>query len=159
MAVANIIAGLLGMFIGGALVDYYGKIRMMSIYLILLIILIVALVLLKVYWNNYLLVPAFIISFYILYTFLLIAIFATAMELCWKRISATQFTLYMAISNLGRATGAGFLGEIKAYFISWEYVILVHTIAAVFMLTLLAGMNTKKHLLSLGILEQRMSNS
>jgi PAT family beta-lactamase induction signal transducer AmpG len=101
-------------------------------------------------------IPSFIISFYILYTFLTIAIFATAMELCWKRISATQFTLYMAIANLGRATGAGFLGEIKEYLVSWEYVILTYTIAAIIMFVLLMGMNTEKHLLNVSLLENKM---
>lgn len=153
MAIANIVAGIMGMIVGGALVDFFGKIRMMSIYLICLIVLIVSMSLFKVYWLDTIMVQAFIILYYILYTFLTIAIFATAMELCWKRISATQFTLYMAISNLGRATGAGFLGEIKDYFVSWDYVILTYAISAIIMLTLLFGMNTKKHLFKISLLE------
>lgn len=154
MATVNIIAGILGMFIGGALVDFFGKIRMMSIYLVLLIILMISMTVLNTYWNDAFLVPAFIFSYYTLYTFLTIAIFATAMEISWKKISATQFTLYMAISNLGRATGAGFLGELKNYLVLWEYVILVYAVAAIIMLVLLFGMNTEKHLLKISQLEE-----
>jgi PAT family beta-lactamase induction signal transducer AmpG len=111
----------------------------------------------KVYWNNNYFVACFIFAFNTLVTFQTIAVLATAMELCWKRISATQFTLYMAINNLGRAAGAGYLGEIKTFLVSWEYVILVYVVSSVIMLTLLTFMNTEKHLLSVNRLENRYS--
>ena len=107
------------------------------------------------YWPTTFFVPTFIISYYILYTFLTIAIFASAMELCWKRISATQFTLYMAVSNLGRATGAGYLGIFKEFLVEWEYVILIYTVASLTMLILLQYMNFNKHLESV----ERLENS
>ena len=158
IATATIIGGILGMVAGGALVDYFGKIRMMSVYLIALILLIIGMVIFKNYWHGAYFVSGFIVAYYILQTFLYIAIFATAMELCWKRISATQFTLYMAINNIGRAAGAGFLGEIKSFFQTWEYVILIYAGVALIMLILLNIMNTKKHLLSVGILEENHLN-
>ena len=158
MATANIVAGLSGMFVGGALVDIYGKKRMMSIYLIALIILTISMAALSIYWPTTFFVPTFIISYYILYTFLTIAIFASAMELCWKRISATQFTLYMAISNLGRATGAGYLGFFKDFLIKWEYVILIYTVASLIMLMLLRYINFNKHLASVEALESSHLN-
>ena len=154
MAIANITGGILGMFAAGALVDFFGKVRMMSIYLILLIILILFMVLFKDYWSSQTFVPGFIICYYMLYTFLTIAIFASAMELCWKRISATQFTLYMAISNLGRATGAGLLAHVKDILVSWEYIILVYAFTSLTMLILIRWMNFKKHLKSVQILEE-----
>lgn len=157
MAIANITAGLLGMFVGGALVDFFGKIRMLSIYLILLILLTVAMVVFKDYWSNQFFIPGFIFFYNTLYTFLQIAIFATAMELCWKRISATQFTLYMAICNLGRAAGAGYLGEIKTLLVEWENVILVYTCSAFIMLMLVIFIKTEKHLLSVNKLENKYS--
>lgn len=158
MATANIVAGLSGMFIGGALVDIFGKKRMMSIYLIALILLTISMAVFSNYWPTKFFVPTFIITYYILYTFLTIAIFASAMELCWKRISATQFTLYMAISNLGRATGAGYLGIFKDVLVKWEYVILIYTVASLFMLVLLRYMNFNKHLASVDVLENNHLN-
>ncbi|NOQ92548.1 MAG: MFS transporter, partial [Flavobacteriaceae bacterium] len=158
MAVANIVAGLSGMFIGGALVDIFGKKKMMSIYLIALIILTISMASFSNYWPATFFVPTFIITYYILYTFLTIAIFASAMELCWKRISATQFTLYMAISNLGRAAGAGYLGVFKDFLVKWEYVILIYTIASIIMFVLLRYMNFNKHLTSVEILESSHLN-
>jgi PAT family beta-lactamase induction signal transducer AmpG len=145
MAIANISSGILGMFVGGALVDFFGKVRMISIYLVLSIILIVTMVLFKNYWSTQTFMPVIFISYYLLYTFLTIAIFASAMELCWKRISATQFTLFMAISNLGRATGAGLLGQLKDLLNSWDYVILTYAITSLLMLILVRWMNFNKH--------------
>ena len=153
MAVSNITAGLLGMFVGGALVDFFGKTKMMSFYLISLMVLVAIMALFKNSWSNSLFVPGFIVCYYTLYTFLNIAIFAAAMELCWKRISATQFTLYMAISNLGRATGAGLLGQLKDFFEVWEYVILVIALFALIMLILIRRMNVDKHLFKIDNLE------
>ncbi len=111
------------MIIGGFLIDYFGKVKMISIYMSLLILLVAAMSFLKSFWQNEVFVTGFIIGFYILLTFTTIAIFASAMQLCWKRISATQFTLYMAISNLGLAAGAALMGQLKG-FLDWEFVIL-----------------------------------
>jgi PAT family beta-lactamase induction signal transducer AmpG len=110
----------------------------------LLIILVAAMSFLKNFWHNEIFVTGFIIGFYILLTFTTIAIFASAMQLCWKRISVTQFTLYMAISNLGLAAGAALLGPLKGFF-NWEYVILAYIIFAVVMLVLIRFINFEKH--------------
>jgi PAT family beta-lactamase induction signal transducer AmpG len=143
-ATANLIAGILGMVIGGFLIDYFGKVRMITIYLSLLILLMLGMFFLKFYWVYEALVTGFIISFYILLTFNLIAIFASAMQLCWKRVSATQFTLYMAISNLGQAAGAALMGQLKG-FLNWEFVILSYIIFAGVMLVLIRFIHFEKH--------------
>jgi PAT family beta-lactamase induction signal transducer AmpG len=66
------------------------------------------------------------------------------MQLCWKRISATQFTLYMAISNLGLAAGAALMGPLKG-FLNWEYVILSYIVFAGVMLVLIRFIHFEKH--------------
>jgi PAT family beta-lactamase induction signal transducer AmpG len=66
------------------------------------------------------------------------------MQLCWKRVAATQFTLYMAISNLGLAAGAAVMGQLKG-FLDWEYVILIYVLFAVVMLVLIRFINFEKH--------------
>ncbi len=106
-SITTVIGGFLGMFIGGYMVDYFGKIKMLSVYLSLLIILIAVFAFMTDLWSNNIVIYAFITSYYTLYTFLCIAVFASAMHLCWKTVAATQFTLYMALSNMGRAAGAG----------------------------------------------------
>ena len=143
-ATANLISGIGGMIIGGFLIDYFGKVKMISIYLVLLILLIGAMSFLNVFWQNDVFVMGFIIGFYVLITFTTIAIFASAMQLCWKRVAATQFTLYMAISNLGLAAGAAIMGQLKGL-LNWEYVILAYIIFAVAMLILMRFINFEKH--------------
>jgi PAT family beta-lactamase induction signal transducer AmpG len=143
-ATANMIAGVLGMIIGGFLIDFFGKVKMISIYVGVLILLVTAMFFLKNFWQNEIIVIAFIIGFYILLTFTYIAIFASAMQLCWKRVAATQFTLYMAISNLGLAAGAAIMGQLKGLF-NWEYVILTYIVFASVMLILIRFINFKKH--------------
>jgi PAT family beta-lactamase induction signal transducer AmpG len=143
-ATANLISGISGMLIGGFLIDYFGKVKMISIYLSLIILLVAVMSFLNSLWQDELFVTGFIIGFYILITFTTIAIFASAMQLCWKRISATQFTLYMAISNLGLAAGAALMGQLKG-FLNWEYVILSYIVFAGLMLVLIRFIHFEKH--------------
>ena len=67
-ASANLVGGLLGMFVGGILVDFFGKIRMMIIYLISFILLVLIVAIFKSYWGNPFFIPGFIFSYYTLVT-------------------------------------------------------------------------------------------
>jgi PAT family beta-lactamase induction signal transducer AmpG len=151
-ATANLISGILGMIIGGFLIDYFGKVKMITIYMSVLILLAAAMSFLKSFWQNDIFVTGFIICFYVLLTFTNIAIFASAMQLCWKRVSATQFTLYMAISNLGLAAGAALMGQLKG-FLDWQFVILSYVLFACVMLVLVRFINFKNHQLRVEALE------
>ena len=119
-ATATLIGGISGMLIGGILIDKFGKIRMLNIYFFLLIALTAGLAFLKMYWINTWFISGFMIVYQVLYVFATIGVFATAMQCCWKKVSATQFTLYMTISNIGRIVGAKLIGPMKSNF-SWEY--------------------------------------
>ena len=143
-SITTVIGGFLGMFIGGYLVDYFGKIRMLSVYLFCITLLIAVFASFSNLWSNNLIIYTFILSYYTLYTFLCIAVFASAMHLCWKTVAATQFTLYMALSNMGRAAGAAMLGVLKTKF-SWEIVFLIIAIMPVIMVILIQLINFKKH--------------
>jgi PAT family beta-lactamase induction signal transducer AmpG len=151
-ATVNMISGILGMFVAGALIDFFGKIRMMTIYLLCLIGVVLAMTLMKNYWQNEFVVYGFFAGFFILDTFITIAVFATAMQLCWKRISATQFTLFMAIANIGHATGAKLLGPLTEN-LNWEYVILSVVIFASVMLILIRYIHFDSHLIKVNRLE------
>jgi len=93
---------------------------MLNIYFLLQIVLISALAFFKPYWLNNWFISAFMILYQILYVFSSIGIFATAMQCCWKKVSATQFTLYMTMANMGRIAGAKLIGPIKHQF-NWQY--------------------------------------
>lgn len=143
-SITTIIGGFLGMFIGGYLVDYFGKIKMLTLYLAIIIFLIASFAFMNNLWSNNYIVYAFILSYYTFYTFLCIAVFASGMHLCWKTVAATQFTLYMAISNMGRAAGAASLGLLKTNF-SWEIVFLIIAIMPVIMAVLIQFIHFDNH--------------
>ncbi|PVW16495.1 MFS transporter [Marixanthomonas spongiae] len=58
-SITTVVGGFLGMFIGGYLVDYFGKIKMLSIYLIFIIILIAIFAFLTNLWSQNIVVYAF----------------------------------------------------------------------------------------------------
>jgi MFS transporter, PAT family, beta-lactamase induction signal transducer AmpG len=122
-ATASLIGGISGMLLGGILIDKFGKIKMLNIYFFLLIALTAGFAFLKMYWGNKWFISSFMITYQILYVFTSIGVFATAMQCCWKKVSATQFTLYMTISNVGRIVGAKSIEPIKAHS-AWEYTLL-----------------------------------
>jgi PAT family beta-lactamase induction signal transducer AmpG len=143
-SITSVIGGILGMVIGGYLVDYFGKIKMLTLYLGILAILITVFAFIPNLWGNNIIIYIFILSYYTLFTFLCIAVFASAMHLCWKTVAATQFTLYMALSNVGRASGSALLGVLKTNF-SWEWVFIFIAIMPIIMVILIQFINFTKH--------------
>jgi PAT family beta-lactamase induction signal transducer AmpG len=122
-ASATLIGGISGLLIGGIMIDKFGKKRMLNIYFMLLVVFTIGLVLLKSYWANTSFIYGFMLLYSIMNVFATIGIFAIAMQCCWKKVSASQFTLYMTISNIGRIALASLIGPIKANF-NWEITIL-----------------------------------
>ena len=143
-ASTTLIAGILGMFVAGAMIDIFGKIRMMVWYAIALIILLLTMSLLTQFWTNKTFVTGFFVTFYSLNAFMTIATFAIAMQLCWKRIAATQFTLYMAISNIGLSVGSYLMGFMKTHF-DWQYVFMVYLVFMATVLLMMRFINFEKH--------------
>lgn len=141
---ANLIGGFLGMFAGGALADFFGKRRMMTFYALAMIILASVMSILSIYWANDRFVQGFILLFIALYVFISVAAFATGMGFCWKRVAATQFTLYMALANLGRSFGSGLLGLLKEY-LSWEFMFLAFNVFAVLMIVFIQLIRDHNH--------------
>lgn len=143
-SITTVVGGILGMVIGGYLVDYFGKLKMLTLYLGILTALITVFAFMPNLWGNNIIIYIFILSYYTLYTFLCIAVFASAMHLCWKTVAATQFTIYMALSNMGRASGAALLGVLKTNF-SWEWVFLFIALMPILMAILIQFINFNKH--------------
>jgi PAT family beta-lactamase induction signal transducer AmpG len=95
-------------------------------------------------WKENFAVYGFVLIYYILYTFITITLYAIAMQLSWKTVAATQFTLYMALSNMGRASGSGLLGPLKNS-MSWQYVFLFIALIPLVMVILIQFINFSKH--------------
>ncbi len=152
-ATASLIGGIGGMLIGGYLIDCFGKIRMLNIYFFLLILLTAALAFLKIYWVHRWFITSFMIVYEMLYVFTTIGIFALAMQCCWKKISASQFTLYMTIANLGRIAGAASIGPIKKH-ADWNYSILAFAIMIGVAWLAIQFLNINQHVTKIAVLEK-----
>lgn len=140
----TLVAGILGMFVAGAMIDIFGKIRMMVLYAFGLIALLLVMSFFTHYWTSKIFIIGFFVGFYTLDAFMTIAVFAIAMHLCWKRVAATQFTLYMAISNLGLAAGAWIMGVMKTHF-SWQYVFMIYLVFIAVVLIAMRFIHFEKH--------------
>lgn len=151
-ATASLIGGIGGMLIGGILIDRFGKKRMMNIYLFTLIGLTSAFVFLESYWVNTWFISIFMIVYQILYVFASIGIFAIAMQCCWKKVSASQFTMYMTLGNLGRIVGAKLIGPLKDQ-LDWNYTLLMFALMIALVWGLIQFLNINNHVKQVDRLE------
>lgn len=153
-ASATLIGGLSGVFIGGYLIDRFGKKRMLNIYFFSLIATTASLAFIKSYWINTSFIYGFMIVYNILSVFSTIGIFAIAMQCCWKKVSASQFTLYMTIANIGRIALAALIGPIRANF-NWEISLFAFAGFILLAWLLLQFINIEHHVTRIEHLEQK----
>lgn len=151
-ATATLIGGISGIFIGGHLIDRFGKKRMMNLYFFNMVASTITLVLIKSYWNNTSFIYGFMLIYNIMNVFASIGVFAIAMQCCWKKVSASQFTLYMTISNIGRIALAALIVPIRAYF-NWEITLLGFAVFILIAWILLQFINIEHQVKSIEHLE------
>ncbi|HRG59973.1 MAG TPA: MFS transporter [Bacteroidia bacterium] len=151
-ATGKLIGGIIGMLVGGFLIDKFGRVLMMNIYFLFLIFGTIALSYLNKFWFYENFIFGFMIAYNILFTFSCIGIFAIAMMFCWKKVSASQFTLYMTLSNLGRIALASLVGPITANY-SWQISLLSFSIMLGISFILFQFLNYDKHLQEIEKLE------
>lgn len=118
-ATADIIGGVGGIFLGGFLIERFGKKRMINIYFFIITALTLTLVSFKNTWINSDFMDGFIITYRLFNAFAKIGVFAIAMQCCSRNVSASQFTLYMTFGATVSIAGAALIGPIKDNF-SWE---------------------------------------
>lgn len=150
---AKLIGGIVGMLLGGILIDKFEKKPMLNIYFFGMVLTTAGLSFLKSYWTSTTFIYSYMIIYNVLYTFSCIGVFAIAMQCCWKKVSASQFTLYMTISNLGRIFLAALIGPINENF-SWELSLFAFAIMISFSWFLLQLLNVNKQVESVQKLEK-----
>lgn len=119
---STITAGFIGIFIGGFVIDLLGTKRMILYLLTALLILFIVFILLSNTWQNNTIVFGFVILYYLIYTLATIATLALGMKLCWEKVSASQFTIYMTLNNIGTSFGAWLLGKLTIFY-DWPIII------------------------------------
>ena len=151
-ATASLLGGIIGMLVGGILIERFGKLRMLNIYFFLLILLTAAFAFFKIYWDNTWYITGFMMIYQTITVFATIGIFAISMQCCWKKVSASQFTLYMTIGNLGRIVGAKLIGPINER-AGWNYTIFSFSIMILLAWSLIQFLNIDKHVIQVLNLE------
>ncbi len=152
-ASAKLIGGILGMILGGILIDRFGKKRMMNIYFFAVILITTISAYATSFWDSRGFVYAVMVLQNMFYTFTCIAIFAIAMQCCWKKVSASQFTLYMTIANLGQMAFAALIGPVREM-MNWQMSILIFAVFIAIAWFVLQFVNIEKQIARVGDLEK-----
>ncbi|HCP46022.1 MAG TPA: hypothetical protein DIU15_08280 [Deltaproteobacteria bacterium] len=104
--------GLAGSILGGFVADRLGHRRTIATGCLVLAVLWVGFGLLEGSWTN----RRFVTTVLLLDSFAIslasVGFFALAMGVSWPRVAATQFTAYMALSNLSQVTGGWLAGKL-----------------------------------------------
>ena len=157
-ATADLIGGVIGMLVGGFLIEKFGKKRMINIYFLLIVLLVLALELAGTYWKNTNMLYGFIIVYRLLNAFAKIGVFAIAMQCCSKNISASQFTIFMTMGATGSIAGAALVGPIKENF-DWNITFLFFELFIGMAGGILQFLNMEKHAEKINELEYESTNS
>jgi PAT family beta-lactamase induction signal transducer AmpG len=112
-ASAALIVGFLCIFVFGIFTDKVGTRRAAMLGFTALMILCLSMAAAQSQWTSPTVIRGFAIGYLSLNYFLTVAIAAAAMRLCSVKVAATQFTLYMAISNFGITFGGAVLGGLE----------------------------------------------
>jgi MFS transporter, PAT family, beta-lactamase induction signal transducer AmpG len=112
-ASAALITGFLCIFVFGIFTDKVGTRRAAMLGFTSIMLLCLAMVAAQANWASPTFIRGFAIGFLSLNYFLSVVFAAAAMRLCSVKVAATQFTLYMAVSNLGISIGGGSLGLLE----------------------------------------------
>ena len=111
---ATLAAGLLGVSVFGMTADRLGSRPTTILSAALLGVLVILFWFAEPYWGESLSIKIAAFAFLSLFLCLQIAICASAMKICSLKVAATQFTLFMALANLGITLGSAFLGPLEA---------------------------------------------
>jgi PAT family beta-lactamase induction signal transducer AmpG len=106
ISTASVVAGLLGLVIGGWAIDAVGAQRSLVILMVIYIALVTAMGLARDHWADRAVLASYIFTAEILNIFVAIAMIPICMRMCSPAVAATQFTIYMAVANFGRPLGA-----------------------------------------------------
>jgi PAT family beta-lactamase induction signal transducer AmpG len=127
-------AGCGGALLGGMLADKVGHRRLVAIATVALVFVWIGWAALTPYWHDHRLVYTLAVIEPALQSVAIASLFAVCMDLSWPKIGATQFGIYMALSNASTTLGfklAGWIGSSLSF-------ASIYVLAAVLQLALVA---------------------
>lgn len=112
-ALSQLISGLIGMVLGGWLANLLGYKRAVTLFLSMLLLANAAAALAAPIWETRSTIVSIAIIHTALRTLSIITFFSIAMALCWKKIAASQFAMYMIFANFGFSSGSILFGQLS----------------------------------------------
>lgn len=106
IATLNLATGVLGIIVGGYLVEKVGAQRTLAYALLVGVLAMAAMGFAREYWSDARVLMGFQITMDTMGIFYFICGITLAMRMCNPAVAATQFTIYMAVGNFGRPAGA-----------------------------------------------------
>jgi PAT family beta-lactamase induction signal transducer AmpG len=106
MSSLALLGGVFGMLAGGYCVQRAGAQRMVAGVMLSGAACFIAMALAEPYWGDQRLLIGFAITMKVIDVLAMAALITLAMQMCSPAVAATQFTIYMAISNFGSPVGA-----------------------------------------------------
>lgn len=139
---ANLVAGAVGLTFGGVLADRAGPKRFGIGVLACFVVMALGMTVLSEYWVSPGLLTGFLIGWVILDILRSVALLPIAMRLCEPKVGATQFAIYMALSNLGITFGSASLATLNSvggYFAMFAFIAVTYSAAILFLLAARVG--------------------
>jgi len=138
----------------GPLVDRLGVKTVLLLALIAGAAMMFGFVVLEADWSNRNLVLSALVAYLLIEQIIFICLIAQYMNLTWQKIAATQFAVYMALANLGRATGAGLFAYLS---LEVDYPTMFSVIGGLYLVSLafLLLFKERRHLADLRRLDDR----
>lgn len=142
-SIASFIAAVAGLSVG-LFIDRMGVRLLYMLALFAYGVLALGVGLVEFIWSS----PVFLLCILFLQSFIYQGVFisfiATSMNLCWVKVAATQFAIYMAFANLGRSFGASFIAAVEEH-LAYNQMFFVVSIAFFIATTLVWRANMKAH--------------
>ncbi len=107
---AQLVAGILGLTLGGWAGDRFGAKRTTIAFFVLYMMMSATMFALRDSWSDPALFRVFVFTWCSLDILITVAALPISMRLCNPKVAATQFTIYMALSNFGISAGAWVFG-------------------------------------------------
>ena len=148
LSVTSGISAIVGIFFG-AVVDRYGAKRLLMIGILLNAGTAAAFASAQSLWSSDTFIVTILMISNLASQMVFVAVLAAYMSICWTKVAATQFSVYMSLANLARSVGAWIYGLMAAYitYVQAIWVIVGISLLAAF---ILLAFSQRSH-------EQRMS--
>jgi MFS transporter, PAT family, beta-lactamase induction signal transducer AmpG len=118
---ATLASAIVAMFVGAILADKLGRRGLIYATFAAVTLVFVASGLFTMLWPQRWFMASSAVLAEVLIVLSNVGFYAIAMQLCWKKVAATQFALYMALNNLGVTAGAWLTGALEKYLSTTQF--------------------------------------